>query len=157
MKVVKFPHKSLFTKTKPVTVFGPELKVLLDRMLEVMHEHNALGLAANQVELTFRMFVMNGPDGPFFLVNPKITWESHAIAKIKEGCLSAPGERLVLPRSALVKVEYQDETGEAKMKIFNDIYAICVQHEVDHLDGKSFMDHKSLTKVQKNLLKSRWK
>jgi peptide deformylase len=156
MKIVSFPHKSLFTKTQPVTVFGPELKVLLDRMYEIMASNKGIGLAANQVELTFRMFVMQGPDGPIYLVNPRIVWESKANASIREGCLSAPAEFVVLGRSAIVKVEYQDETGEKKTKIFNDIYAVCVQHEIEHLDGKSFMHHKSLTKVQKKQLQAKW-
>jgi peptide deformylase len=156
MKIVSFPHKSLFTKTKPVTVFGPELKVLLDKMYEVMVANKGIGLAANQVELTFRMFVMEGPDGPIYLVNPKIVWESKAPASIREGCLSAPGEFLVLKRSAIVKVEYQDETGQTQAKLFNDLYAICVQHEIEHLDGKSFLQSKSLTKIQRKQLEAKW-
>lgn len=156
MKIVKFPHKSLFTKTQQVTVFGPELKVLLDRMYQVMLENKGIGLAANQVELTFRMFVMEGPDGPIYLVNPKIVWESKTNASIREGCLSAPAEFVVLGRSAIVKVEYQDETGATHTKLFNDIHAVCAQHEIEHLDGKAFLQHKSLTKVQKKQLQSKW-
>lgn len=156
MKIVSFPHKSLFTKTKPVTVFGPELKYLLESMYEVMVSHRGVGLAANQVELTFRMFVMQVEEKPLFLVNPRIIWESRELAKIREGCLSAPAEFIVLGRSALVKIAYQDETGAEKTKLFNDLLVVCVQHEIEHLDGKSFLEHKSLTKVQKNQLKARW-
>lgn len=156
MKVVKFPHKSLFTKTEPVTVFGPELKVLLDKMYETMVLNKGIGLAANQVELVFRMFVMEGPEGPLYLVNPKIVWESKALASIREGCLSAPAEFVVLGRHSIVKVEFQDETGEKKTKLFNDLYAICVQHEIEHLDGKAFLSHKSLTKIQRKQLHKKW-
>lgn len=157
MKIVNFPNKSLFTKTTPVTVFGPELKVLLDRMYEVMVENKGVGLAANQVELSFRMFVMQDIDGkPVYLVNPKIVWDSRELAKIKEGCLSAPAEFVVLRRSAIVKVEFQDENGDKKTRIFNDLRAVCVQHEIEHLDGKSFLEHDSLTKIQKNQLQSKW-
>ena len=156
MKVVKFPHKSLFVKMTPVTVFGQELKVLLDLMYKVMVDNKGVGLTANQVELTFRMFVMQVDEKPLYLVNPKIVWESRENAKIREGCLSAPAEFIVLGRSAIVKVEYQDETGAKKTKMFNDLMAVCVQHEIEHLDGKSFLEHRSLTKIQKNKLKSKW-
>lgn len=156
MEIVKFPHPALFRKCKPVTVFGAELKVLLDKMYEVMINANGIGLAANQVGLEFRMFVMQGEDGPLYLVNPKIVWSSREFARIREGCLSAPKEFVVLARTAIVKVEFQDEKGEKRSKIFNDLRAVCTQHEIEHLDGKSFLEHKSLTKIQKNTLKAKW-
>jgi len=156
MKIVTFPHPSLLKKASKVTVFGPEIKLLLDKMYETMKLSGGIGLAANQVELPFSMFVMDGPDGPLYFVNPKIVWKSKAMAQIREGCLSAPGEAVVIARAAIIKIEFQDETGEKKMKIFNDIYSICAQHETDHLDGKAFLEHHSLTKVQRNQLKSKW-
>lgn len=157
MKIVKFPDPSLFVKTQPVTVFGPELKVILDRMYDVMIAEGGIGLAANQVGLNFRMFVMKGKeDKPLYLVNPEITWETRSVSRVREGCLSAPGEFVSLIRPDLVKVEFQDEKGEKNFYIFNGIYSVCAQHEIEHLDGKSFMKHKSLTRVQQNQLKAKW-
>lgn len=157
MKVVRFPHPALFQKTHPVTVFGPELKYLLDVMYDTMVENKGIGLAANQVEIFLRMFVMQDSDEKrVYLVNPKITWTSRENSKIREGCLSAPAQFVVLGRSAMIKVEYQDETGAKCSRLFNDIYAVCVQHEIEHLEGKSFLEHKSLTRIQQNQLKAKW-
>src|SRR5271154_689806 len=100
MNVLKFPNPFLTTATYPVTVFGDELKVLLDSMYETMKTNNGLGLAANQVGLLHRMFVMDGLEGRFNIVNPVIVNKSAKPANIKEGCLSAPGDFVVVPERA---------------------------------------------------------
>lgn len=157
MQILKFPHPELFIPCTEVTVFGSELKTLLDLMWEVMVEARGLGLAANQVGLRQRMFTMQGIEGERFnLVNPKIVWKSRAIAKIKEGCLSAPGEFLFLNRADIVKVEFQDENGEKKTKLFGDVQAICVQHEIEHLDGKAFIQNRTLSKEKRQELARKW-
>lgn len=158
MQILKFPNEALFVKCTEVTVFGPELKILLDAMWETMVEGKGMGLAANQVGLTFRMFTMLGPDAEkIYLVNPKILSKSVISANLQEGCLSAPGELLTLEeRASWVKVEYQDETGEKKERIFKGIHSVCIQHETDHLDGKSHLQSKSLKSAKRKELAKKW-
>lgn len=158
MDILKFPNKHLFVKCKEVTVFGKELKFLLDSMFDTMMAANGIGLAANQVGLKFRMFVMLGPiSEPVYLVNPRITKRSLVPANVKEGCLSAPGEILVLDeRASWVEVAYQDETGHKKSRIFQDVHAVCVQHEIDHLNGKSHLQSTSLSKAKRKELAKKW-
>ncbi len=158
MKILKYPDKKLFVKCKPVSVFGPELKVLLDAMWETMIEGNGMGLASNQVGLNFRMFTMLGPKNEkFYIINPSIVSASIVSANLKEGCLSAPGEFLVLEeRKSWVKLKFQDETGQEHEKVFKGIHAVCVQHETDHLDGKSHLQSKSLHKATRKELAKKW-
>lgn len=158
MTILKFPDPSLFEICSEVSVFGPELKILLDSMHDTMIAANGMGLAANQVGLKFRMFTMLGPeDQKIHLVNPKIVKKSVLQANLKEGCLSAPGEMLTLDERAVwVKVKYQDETGAKHETVFKDIHSVCVQHEIDHLDGKSHLQAKSLGRAKRKELAKKW-
>lgn len=158
MDVLKFPHPNLFITCKEVTVFGPELKVLLEAMWETMISKNGIGLASNQVGLDYRMFTMKGPEEEkLFIVNPKILVSAKTQANLKEGCLSAPGEFLILgDRASWVQILYQDETGTPRTGIFGDIHSVCVQHEMDHLDGKSHLQSKSLTRRVRRELQRKW-
>lgn len=158
MQILKFPDPHLFVKTKEVTVFGPELKFLLESMKETMTISNGLGLAANQVGLPYSMFVMQtSNDGVLFLVNPKITNKSMESAGIREGCLSAPGEFLVVPeRKFWSEVEFQNENGESQKIIFKGIFSVCAQHEIQHLLGESYMQSKSILKTKRKQLAKKW-
>ena len=158
MKILKFPSPELFQTCTEVSVFGPELKVLLDSMWETMVAGNGMGLAANQVGLTFRMFTMLGPEGEkLYIVNPKIIKKSIIPANLQEGCLSAPGEMLILQdRVSWVTVKFQDETGKEHERVFKGIHSVCVQHETDHLDGKSHLQSKSLNKAKRKSLAKKW-
>lgn len=158
MNILKFPSPELFEVCKEVSVFGPELKTLLDAMWETMIAGNGMGLAANQVGLKFRMFTMLGPeDEKIYLVNPKIVGRSVIPANLQEGCLSAPGEMLTLDeRVSWVKVKFQDETGKECERVFKGIHSVCVQHETDHLNGKSHLQSKSLSKVKRKQLAKKW-
>lgn len=158
MEILKFPHPLLSQKCEEVTVFGDELKVILDNMWETMKYAHGLGLAANQVGLLFRMFTMEGPNSErIYLVNPKITRASIVSANLKECCLSAPGNPIMLTeRMAWVEVMFQDETGAEKRRVFKDIWAVCVQHEIEHLNGDNFMQAKSVPKAIKKELAKKW-
>lgn len=158
MKILKFPDPALFQTCTEVTVFGPELKVLLDSMWETMTVGHGMGLAANQVGLTFRMFTMLGlEDEKLYIVNPKITKKSVVSANLQEGCLSAPGELLTLDeRASWVKITFQDETGKEHERVFKGIHSVCVQHETDHLDGKSHLQSKSLKSAKRKQLAKKW-
>lgn len=158
MKILKFPNESLFLQTEQVTVFETELKVLLDTMYRTMQAADGLGLAANQVGLKFRMFVMQTQTKEkIYAVNPKIKTKSEAILLIKEGCLSAPGEFFVTgSRAVWVMLEYQDETGKNKTKVLKGLDAVCAQHELEHLEGLSFMDSPTISRKTRKELAKRW-
>lgn len=157
MKVLKFPNPSLFTVCQPVSVFDTELKVLLDNMYRTMQTAEGVGLAANQVGLEYRMFVMDGPDGRINLVNPQITKKSLTVVLFKESCLSAPGEYVITGnRHDWVEVSYQDEKGNPRIKLMRGIHAVCVEHELEHLDGKSFMDSKTIPRAKRKELARKW-
>jgi peptide deformylase len=158
MDIIKFPDPRLFEKCKPVTVFGDELVVLLASMWETMKANGGLGLASNQVGLDYNMFTMEGPaKEKLFVINPKITRRSALAANVNEGCLSAPGEFLRLKeRSRWVEVEYQNEKGEKITSRFDDVHAVCVQHEMDHLLGKSHLQSTSLSGSKRRELAQKW-
>jgi peptide deformylase len=157
MKILKFPHPFLFQPTRAASVFGEELKVLLDDMWNTLKEKGGMGLAANQVGLPLSMFVMAGPEGRINMVNPEIMSRSKMCLNMKEGCLSSPGEFVTIPtRAQWVNIMYKDENGKDCVKLLKDMYAVCAQHEIDHLLGISFMDHKSIPKSVRNGLKKRW-
>ena len=158
MEIVKFPDPRLLVPCKEVTVFGPELLVLLEAMWEAMKAAGGIGLASNQVGLTHRMFVMEGNAGEkIFLVNPVVTKTSRAFSCYKEGCLSAPGEYVFLgDRNSWVQVEYFTELGQKRMAVFNEIWSVCVQHEIGHLDGKSFMESKTIPRLRRKELAKKW-
>lgn len=157
MKVLKFPHPALFKVCQPVTVFDTELKVLLDTMYRTMQASNGVGLAANQVGLEYRMFVMESLEGRVNLVNPKITKTSMVVALRGEGCLSAPGEFIITGnRHDWVEVSFQDEKGTPKVRVFKGIHSVCVEHEIEHLDGKSFMNSKAIPKARRKELAKKW-
>lgn len=158
MKLLKFPHVKLLTPCEDITNFNVEVAEILDYMWYVMEESNGIGLAANQIGFSLNMFVMDGPEGRLNLINPYISLKSNSFAKLKEGCLSAPGEFIVVPgRASWVQVKYQDEKGNHKSVVLKGIQAVCAQHEIEHLDGKSFMEHKSLSRAVKNRLSKKWK
>lgn len=157
MNIVTFPNPFLSTKTYEITVFGEELKTLLDSMYETMKANNGIGLAANQVGLLHRMFVMEGLNGRLNIVNPVIVNRSVKVANMKEGCLSAPGEFIVVPsRVEWIDIQSQNEKGESQRFILKGIRAVCALHEIDHLDGKIFMSDKSISKNERKRLAKKW-
>lgn len=158
MEILRFPHSLLLQSCAPVRVFGPELKKLLELMWETMDKANGLGLAGNQAGLSYAMFVMQGPnDEKLFIVNPRTIKKSAVPANLKEGCLSAPGEFLILSdRASWIEVSFQDETGLEKTRVFHGLYAVCVQHEMDHLLGKSHLQSITIPKTKRRELAKKW-
>ena len=158
MEILKFPHPALLKPCKPVTVFGPELRTILDAMFLTMRTKNGVGLAANQVGLDLRAFVMITELGSkLYVVNPEITSFSKNINLFKEGCLSAPGEFLVTGnRPDWVQVRFQDENGLNHGNVFHGVDAVCFAHENEHLDGKAFMQAKSISKSKRMAICKRW-
>lgn len=157
MNILKFPDPFLFEETELVTVFGEELKVLLDSMYDTMKANNGVGLAANQVGLTLRAFVMDGPNGRLNVLNPRIVSKSFLKANVPEGCLSSPGNFVVVrDRAYVVDMKFQNELGEHKQITLERIHAVAAQHEIEHLDGKSFMENKSIPNHVRKNLKKKW-
>lgn len=158
MKILKFPDPALFQVCKEVSVFGPELKILLEAMWETMIHNKGIGLASNQTGLNLRMFAMLGPnDQKLFIVNPKVLKESLISANLKEGCLSSPGEFLVIPhRPKWVQISFQDETGKQHERVFHGIHSVCVSHEIGHLNGESYLQSPYLNRAKRKELAKKW-
>lgn len=158
MEILKFPHPALLTPCKSVTVFGSELKTILDSMYKTMIEAKGIGLAANQVGLDLRMFTMILEGGTRLdVINPEICDSSKTINQFKEGCLSAPGEFVITgDRPSWVAVKYQDEFGLTHGNIFFGINAVAFFHELDHLDGKAFIQSKNIPKKKRREICRRW-
>lgn len=158
MKILKFPDPRLFQKCDQVTEFGAALVNQLEAMWTIMRNSGGMGLSANQVGLMKRMFVMEGPNFErYYMINPEIDSRSSTSANLIEGCLSAPGERLQLDRRAdSVTVSFQNVIGETVTKSFSGIHAVCVQHEIDHLDGISFLQDKNLSRQQRRAISRKW-
>jgi len=138
-------------------VEGPvtdDLRALMDDMLETMYAAPGIGLAAIQVGVPQRIIVMDlarndEPPQPRHFVNPQILWRSEEIAVAEEGCLSVPEIYDEVERPARVKLRYLNYQGEAVEEDAEGLYAVCIQHEMDHLDGVLFIDHLSRLKRER--------
>jgi peptide deformylase len=157
MEILQFPHPALLKKCQEVTVFGEELRVILDKMYDTMLHAKGLGLAANQLGLDMNCFTMLSGDKRLDLINPSIVDKSKAISSLEEGCLSAPGERLNTGnRSVWVNVSFQDLDGNRRTKLFEGIESICIAHELDHLAGKAFFQTNTISKDKRTKLCKKW-
>jgi peptide deformylase len=131
-----------------VTAFGPDLVRLVHDMAETMYSAPGIGLAATQVDVHKRVIVIDvseARDGLLVLVNPEIL-EAEGEAECEEGCLSVPGYYDKVTRAARIRVRAQDEHGASREIAADGLLAVCVQHEMDHLMGKVFVDHLSSLK-----------
>ena len=139
------PDPRLKKVCDPVAGITAELRQLADDMLETMYDAPGIGLAAPQVGVTKRLIVMDcikeGPPEPMALFNPEIIWSSEDQTVYEEGCLSIPDIYNDITRPAEVKVRWTGMDGKVEERQFAGIWATCVQHEIDHLDGKLFIDY----------------
>lgn len=145
LHVLTFPDERLRTVAKPVEAITPEIQTIIDDMLETMYDEEGIGLAATQVDIHQRIVVIDTSetrDQPMVLINPEIT-EKRGEDGIEEGCLSVPGARALVSRAAEVSVNALDRDGNPFSFEADDLLAICVQHELDHLAGKLFVDYLS--------------
>jgi peptide deformylase len=158
LTILTYPDARLAQKSKPVTKFGPELKKLCADMLETMYDAPGIGLAAPQVDQHIQLVVIDidydssedeppvhTNQNPRIFINAKIVKKEGEIL-FKEGCLSIPGEYEEVLRSEKVTVEYQDENGIAHSLEAEDLLAVAIQHELDHLEGRLFIDRLSFVK-----------
>ena len=141
------PDPRLKKVVAPVTAITDDLRRLADDMLETMYAAPGIGLAAPQVAAMTRMLVMDcvkdedaSPE-PMVLINPQVIWSSEELSVYDEGCLSIPDQYAEVERPASVKVRWMDLDGKEVQAHFDGLWATCVQHEIDHLDGKLFIDY----------------
>ena len=153
LEIILAPDPRLLKVSKPVPNINLETKILLDNMLDIMYESNGIGLAAPQVGILKRLIVMdcsnkNDKNKPIKFINPEILEFSEAMSEFEEGCLSLPTQFARVERPEMIVVKYVDEQGKNKKKTFYGLEATCLQHEIDHLNGKLFVDH--ISKLKRN-------
>jgi peptide deformylase len=158
--ILEFPDPRLRIRAQPVTQFDATLGTLIADMLETMYAAPGIGLAATQVDVHQRLIVIDVSDErnqPLILINPEIlTREGEA--STEEGCLSVPGIFDEVKRAAKIRLRAQDAGGAVSEQDYEDILAVCIQHEMDHLQGKLFVDYLSDLKrerIRKKLDKER--
>lgn len=127
-------------KSRPVKIIDNKIKKLLDDMLETMYDDNGVGLAAPQVGMLRRLVVIDVGEGPYKMVNPEIIERSEETNEDVEGCLSVPGFNGTVVRPNRVRVKYLDENGQEQEVVGEGLFARCICHEIDHLNGVLFRD-----------------
>lgn len=160
LKILEFPDPRLRTKATPVQAVDDELRKLISDMFETMYAAPGIGLAATQVDVHKRLLIADvsvDKDEPYVLINPEIL-EKDGVIVTDEGCLSVPGYYEEVERAEHVKVRFLDQEGAAVELDAHGLLAVCFQHEVDHLNGKLFVDYLSeakRTRIRKKLEKER--
>ncbi len=145
--ILLHPDPRLKTVAKPVSAIGTDIARLADDMLETMYDAPGIGLAAPQVGVLSRLLVMDAvkEEGasprPMVLINPEILWSSEDRSVYDEGCLSIPEHYAEVERPAEVRIRWTGLDGKLAEEHFKGLWATCVQHEIDHLDGKLFIDY----------------
>ena len=148
LKILEFPDPRLRTKATLIDVVDDQLRIFIDDMLETMYEAPGIGLAATQVNVHKRVLVTDvsvEKDEPFVLINPLIL-EKDGVTVTDEGCLSIPGYYEEVERAEHIKVRFLDRQGDDVELEAHGLLAVCIQHEMDHLDGKLFVDYLSEAK-----------
>ena len=160
LKILEFPDPRLRTKATPVKTVDDSLRVLIGDMFETMYAAPGIGLAATQVDVHKRLLVTDvsaDKSEPHVLINPEIL-EKDGVTVTDEGCLSVPGYYEEVERAEHIRVRFLDRAGEETEMEANGLLAVCIQHEIDHLDGKLFVDYLSEAKrlrIRKKLEKER--
>jgi len=149
--IIILPDKRLRSVSKPVVEIGDDVRTLVADMFETMYEAPGIGLAAIQVGVPLRLVTMDlskkeAESQPKIFVNPEIVWSSEAMSTYEEGCLSIPEIHEDVDRPARVKVKYLGVDGQPLEEEADGLFATCIQHEVDHLNGVLFIDHISKLK-----------
>lgn len=158
--ILEFPDPRLRTRAQPVSRFDADLHRVIDDMLETMYAAPGIGLAATQIDVHQRLLVIDisaGRTDPLVLINPEILSREGETAT-EEGCLSVPGYFDEVKRAARIRVRAQDRDGNVFERDCEELLAVCVQHEMDHIDGRLFVDYLSGLKrerVRKKLEKER--
>ena len=153
-KILEFPDPRLRTIAKPVETVDDSIRTLIDDMFETMYEAQGIGLAATQIDVHLRVVVIDLQDDqnePLVMINPEFDTLTQEIDEMQEGCLSVPGIHEVVKRPEHIWLKALDRDGNPYELEATGLFAVCIQHECDHLNGKLFVDHLS------NLKRSRIK
>ena len=158
LTILEFPDPRLRTKASPVDSVDEELRSFIDDMFETMYAAPGIGLAATQVDVHRRLLVTDvsaDKSEPYVLINPEIV-EKDGVTVTEEGCLSVPGYYEEVKRAEHIRVRFLDRNGDEVEMEAEGLLAVCIQHEMDHLDGKLFVDYLSEAKrmrIRKKLVK----
>lgn len=160
LKILEFPDPRLRTRARPVAEVDARIRTLVDDLFETMYAAPGIGLAATQVDVHERLLVADVSSDqtePHALINPVIV-EKDGVTVTDEGCLSVPGYFEPVSRAGHIRVRYLNRDGEEVETTAEGLLAVCIQHEIDHLDGKLFVDYLSEAKrgrIRKRLEKDR--
>lgn len=160
LPILHFPDPKLRTRAAPVVRVDDTIRTLIDDMFKTMYEAPGIGLAATQVDVHQRVIVIDVSEEkntPLAFINPEIV-EKHGVEEMDEGCLSVPGIYEKVQRAERVTVRALDRNGQPFELVADGLLAVCIQHEMDHLEGKLFVDYLSSLKrqrIQKKLEKQR--
>ncbi|EED34940.1 peptide deformylase [Luminiphilus syltensis NOR5-1B] len=152
LPILEFPDPRLRTRAKPVTEVDQRIRRLIDDMLETMYDAPGIGLAASQVDVHERVIVIDvseNRDEPRVFINPEVTVIDKTLGSYDEGCLSVPGFFETVNRPSSIEVTALDREGDTFAEELDGLLAICLQHEIDHLEGKLFVDYLSPLKRQR--------
>jgi peptide deformylase len=158
LEILHFPDPRLRNLARPVTEVDDAVRQLVDDMFETMYAAPGIGLAATQVNVAKRIVVIDISEDktqPLCLINPEII-EKHGVEEMEEGCLSVPGVYDVVQRAERIRIRALDRDGQVFETETDGLLAVCIQHEIDHLDGKLFVDYLSQlkrTRIRKKLEK----
>ena len=159
-KILLYPDPLLLMRSAKINIFDKNLVNLSKDLIDTMYDAEGVGLAAPQIGINKRIFVMdcsseNEEKDCRVVINPEIEHASEELGSYKEGCLSIPGITEEISRPKVIKVLYQDVNGVLQRDTYDDLWSICFQHELDHLNGKLFIDH--LRPMKKILVKNKMK
>ena len=156
LSILRYPDPRLHTVAKPVQAVDARIRSLIADMLDTMYDANGIGLAATQVDVHLRLIVIDVSeerDSPLVLINPEITWASDEKQRGDEGCLSVPGIYDGVERSVAVHVRAMLGEGAVQTIETEGLLAVCVQHEMDHLMGRVFVEY--LSPLKRNRIKTK--
>ena len=156
LDILKYPDPRLHTVAKPVAAVDARIQTLIADMLETMYDANGIGLAATQIGVHERLVVIDVSEDrnePLVLINPEIEWMGQERVKGEEGCLSVPGIYDGVERATQVKVRALDGKGQSRVIEAEGMLAVCMQHEMDHLLGKVFVEY--LSPLKRNRIKTK--
>lgn len=156
LNILCYPDPRLHTVARPVQTVDARVKTLISDMRETMYEADGIGLAATQVDVHERLIVLDlsgERNAPLVLINPQLTWASEEKQLNDEGCLSVPGIYDGVERSSSIKVQALDGDGQLRTIEAQGLLAVCIQHEMDHLLGKVFVEY--LSPLKRNRIKTK--
>jgi len=157
LEILEYPDPRLRTQAQPIEQFDDALQQQIDNMFETMYQAPGIGLASTQVDFHYQLIVIDisdNQDSPLVLINPKIV-DKKGVEEREEGCLSFPGVYAKVERADQVTVEALDREGKPFTLEADDLLAVCIQHEIDHIEGRLFVDY--LSPLKRDRIKKKLK